>query len=139
MNIFVQKANETTELIKAQVPKATGRTAKAVRYELYENGFAIYAPSHLQTLITGRKPTSNTGGGDLLENIKEWIKAKGLTLNAYAVTKKIHKFGVKVPNKYNDGKILERAITPAFIAELQNSYFEKTLKEISIGFKELKI
>lgn len=86
----------------------------------------------------GRGVTKRAGTGvKLIDVIKEWIKVKGLShLNPYAVTKKIHEEGIKVPNKYNPGKVISSVINDKMIDKFLDDYADK--KIISIHSEILK-
>lgn len=73
--------------------------------------------SYLFALEFGRKPTTNSQGGVLLRAIRQWLIDKGLDgkLNEYAVTAKIHREGIKVPNKFNSGNVISDVINKSVI------------------------
>jgi hypothetical protein len=75
---------------------ATGKTLNSIDPIVSGNLLTVQGSDYIQVLQDGRRPTSNNGNGELLAAIKEWIAAKGLSLNPYAVTKKIHKEGTRL-------------------------------------------
>ena len=50
--------------------------------------------------------------------LADWVKNKGLSISPYAVAWKIARDGVKVPNRFNDGQLLEETFTAANIEKL---------------------
>jgi hypothetical protein len=50
----------------------------------------------------------------------EWVKNKGLSISPFAVAWKVARDGVKVPNRFNDGKILEETFSPEAMKDLTN-------------------
>jgi hypothetical protein len=103
----------------------------------------IVTSKYIGALVGGRKPTSTTtkGSPTLREVILEWIDDKGITPKdgtkeslSYAIAQKIHKDGIKVPNKYNDGTILQKAFPTTLIdklnKELGRFYTTEIIKEI---------
>lgn len=84
----------------------------------------ILGSEYTGIMITGRKPNTKP------QNIKafvgwagstfiaDWVKAKGLSLNPFAVAYNIATRGVTVPNQYNDGQLINSVITPERIDEL---------------------
>ena len=48
----------------------------------------------------------------------EWVKNKGLDISPFAVAWKIAREGVKVPNRFNDGKLLEETFTAENLEKL---------------------
>jgi len=105
--------------------KASGEYEEALWGEIKKNGdvteLIVWGAPHGHYMEHGRGKTTNAGGGvPLIDLIKEWIRVKGLTLNPYAVTKKIHNEGIKVPNKYNRGKVISDVINNDRIREIKD-------------------
>ncbi len=84
------KQTEITMRQNEQV--VTGRTLRAIRYEVRPNGLTGYGPDYSGVLIDGR----SFGGLPPIENIREWILAKGLTLDPWAVAKTIEREGTRL-------------------------------------------
>lgn len=80
---------------------ATGKLSKSLRPDVRENELIIWAVEHAIWTDRGRGPTNKDEGGKLLKAIAEWIDARNLQLNKYAVTAKIHKEGTKA---FREGK-----------------------------------
>lgn len=57
---------------------ATGRTIAALRTDTGPNHVELFGPRHFGALQYGRKPTENSGNGELYPRILEWVKAKGV-------------------------------------------------------------
>jgi len=75
---------------------ATGETVSELEVISDDTSGQLLAPLYIDALEFGRNPTSpNAVQGDptVFEKIEDWIAAKGLDLNPYAVTKNIHKNG----------------------------------------------
>lgn len=75
---------------------ATGRTLRSIDPRVNGNVLTIFGADHIQTVQDGRPPTRNSGNGELIAAIKEWVAAKGININPYAVTKKIHQEGTRL-------------------------------------------
>ena len=123
--------------------KASGKFEKELRYDASDTQATIYAPPHVGAMVGGRKPTSTTtkGSPTLSEVILTWIDDKGITPKygtkeslSYAIAQKIHKEGIKVPNKYNDGTLITSVITDEKINDLlkqiSKNYITTVTKEI---------
>lgn len=86
-------------LIEAMIQddrKATGSTIASLHVDGEPGVARLWGAGHFVQLQRGRGPTESgapPGTPTLLQQIKDWIAAKGLTLNPFAVTKKIHKEG----------------------------------------------
>ena len=79
---------------------ASGKTLSSLQVVETPNGYELQANSSIYFLEHGRGPTTvpkgNPGNPDLVQIIQDWIDAKGLDLNAYAVANTIHKSGTKL-------------------------------------------
>ncbi len=79
-------------------------------------------------LEKGRGPTKGGGGRkgpSLYFMIRKWIDDKGIVADgisrnslAYLITRKIHTQGIKVPNQFNKGGLVNNVITRQRINEL---------------------
>lgn len=103
---------------------ASGRSARTLQSEVRENEqqgriiSTVTGEGYFRQLTFGRRPTRKSQGGVLLKAIKQWVIDKGLTLNPYAVTKKIHKQGITVPNRFNDGKVISDTVNNELFTEV---------------------
>ena len=79
---------------------ATMRLSNSIRSEIKDDELIIWAIKHSIWTDRGRGATQRDEGGKLLKAIAEWIDARNLQLNKYAVTAKIHKEGTKA---FRDG------------------------------------
>lgn len=79
---------------------ATGKTLGSLQVVETPNGYELQANSSISFMEHGRGPTKvakgDHGNPDLVEIIQNWIDAKGLSLNAYAVANTIHKNGTRL-------------------------------------------
>src|SRR6056297_1318203 len=88
--------------IQSAGKNATRKTSRSLKSTVIDNDkftkLTIDAAPWFFTLETGRGPTKNSAKSNpsLLENIIEWSNAKGILINPYALTKKIHKKGTKL-------------------------------------------
>lgn len=79
---------------------ASGRTSRAIRYEVRDNGGAIIAPHYLPQLEQGIPPLGSGTPHGLYDAIKQWIVDKGLYVDdrqqrsfAYLITRNLHERG----------------------------------------------
>ena len=113
---------------------ATGRTARSIREEVSDSGFRITGPLHIEALVFGRGPSKRRGGSGsepLWRALQKWARAKGININPYAAAKKIHKFGIKVPNRYNDGKVISDVINEKRVDEIASSILDFRTKQFT--------
>jgi hypothetical protein len=113
--------------------RASGKWAKELRSTVTETstGFKIeaFAPAYHEQLINGRQANSNQDKESLKgwvgwagsTFLAKWVKDKGISASPYAVAWKIARHGVKVPNTYNSGLFVEKAITPELMKELSEA------------------
>ena len=127
--------------------KASGYFGEHIDVEMYDEGGRMRTPLYVGALVFGRKPTSGGGGGKSLYSIiLDWIKVKGITPDdpkmtdntlAYLITRKIHKQGIKVPNQYNDGKLLDNTFTAESVQDLKNELIKIGQKVVTNDFKSI--
>lgn len=72
--------------------KASGKFERELREEATETEGTIFASGHARQMINGRKP----GSLPPVQAIEDWIQAKGLDLNPWAVAKSIAKKGTTI-------------------------------------------
>jgi hypothetical protein len=129
--------------------KASGRTQKALRYQVDEtdSGFLlqVFGPKYVKALEDGRGPTKkgNDGGKTLVEIIREWIDDKGIVPEskngisptkdtlARAIASSIHKRGT---NLYRHGG------HSGVLSDVINEEREDALKQAiaKAGFEDLE-
>lgn len=136
----VSKKAELQKSLERYGRKATGRTIAAIREEHTETGFEIYGPRHIYTLVYGRGPTSPNGpyqnsGQSLLQSIKEWIAAKGLNLNPFAVTAKIHKRGTRLYIQIQRGGQPSKVLEDVFGNNYQKQLEERVKTSLYQGLR----
>jgi hypothetical protein len=83
---------EVLDAMQANGQQATGRTAAAIRDESGEEYAGLFGPAHLKALRDGRRP----GQRPPIQAIIDWLQAKRLKLNPYAVANKIASEGTRL-------------------------------------------
>lgn len=83
---------EVADSMQANDQRATGKTAAAIRDKSSAEYAALLGPAHLKALRDGRRP----GQRPPIEAIREWLQAKRLQLNPYAVAANIAKRGTRL-------------------------------------------
>ena len=128
--------------------KASGYFGEHIDVEMYDEGGRINTPLYVGSLVFGRKPTSGGGGGvkSLYSMILDWIKVKGITPDnpkmtnntlAYLISRKIHKEGIKVPNKFNDGKLIDNTFTAESVQDLKSELIKIGQKVVTNDLKSI--
>ena len=137
----------------------TGRLMKSLDYDLGVAANSISLKIRMEDYglaINEGRGKSRGGSGVLYPKILEWVKRKGLRPRnskgqyeawrnkaqqqrgiAYVVTRKIHRFGYKGTNFFDDAfaqsyKKLPKALTKAFALDLEN-FLNFTIDEINNG------
>lgn len=98
--------DEIAKKLAANIPSATGRTAKKIHAVSEPFAVEVLGPSYIFALEYGRGPTKNTTPSNptLFEAIKEWAMARGIISGeskselgiVWGITKKIHNEGTKL-------------------------------------------
>ncbi len=128
--------------IKSSGAYATGKTSNSLRFESRPLRFTLYGSNAFNFIEVGRGP----GGMPPIDNIKEWIKAKGIVPSgngtisglAYGIAKKISKQGTDLYAN-NEVRDIYTNEVGEFITKLQQEIGEKvrlkTSNEITRSIK----
>lgn len=135
LNILSQTGQSAVSQIQANTPKATGKTARSVRFEVKEEGgkivFQILASKYFKVVETGRRPTpSYKPSKSFVDSIREWLAAKGSDQGpAYAIAQSIHKKGTALWRAGGRQDIFSNVINESFIDKLSNELLTQFAKE----------
>ena len=135
---------EFRQALSARGNNASGTLSASIEDTGGDKEINIVAFRYGQSLQFGRQPTVNDGNGELLEKIEAWISAKGLSLNAYAVTNKIHKHGTKRYREIQDGQnpntdawISDVVSKEAIITQIQKDITDAEFFEVQIAITNI--
>ncbi|MBO2010877.1 hypothetical protein [Hymenobacter negativus] len=115
----------------------TGKTAAALHFEADDDSLTLYGPAHLQTLLTGRGPTTAAGAGGepkLSEILAQWAEDKGLQFDDPRMT--FQQFGFLAARKMHEqGSALYRTGEPSGLLDkvLTEDYLDTLLARIAAG------
>lgn len=90
--------NDVIHSMQSKNRVATGRTIEGMQVVETGDSIQLIAPENILALEFGRGPTrpdAPKGDPSLQQRIEEWVQAKGISANPFAITKKIHKDGYK--------------------------------------------
>jgi hypothetical protein len=132
------------EGLRQRVPKATGKTAASIQYEVDFNRLRIFARDFFLTLETGRGPRKSSAYQGFDENLLEWMKARGIGADLSEKKRKqlARFFSFKI-NKEGDatfksgGKDVYSDFMDKFVEELSNEIVKVRTKEYADRFVEL--
>lgn len=100
LNYFNSVKQQIIDAAAQRGMSASGKTLGSLQVIETPNGYELQANSSIYFLEHGRGPTTvpkgDHGNPNLAEIIQNWIDAKGLSLNAYAVANTIHKSGTRL-------------------------------------------
>jgi hypothetical protein len=133
--------------IDASGIRASGNLQNSLRYEVSDKEFTLFGAHYSFTAEFGRGP-SQTSGGDLRAQIRQWIDDKGIIPDgitkdslAYVITRSIHNKGTRLfdesrPDYYgrtkptdilngviNDGRVnkLQQDLTTSIVKAIRNT------------------
>lgn len=117
---------------------ASGNTKRLSKVVMRENGGGVEVPLYNKGLIQGRNPNANQNPDSLRAWVgwagstflKDWVEVKGIDISPYAVAWKIARQGWAVPNRYNDGQLVNDTITDQKKSELLKQLGNMYLTEI---------
>lgn len=115
---------------------ATGKTSRSLRFEVIVNAgkqiLRIIGRPFFNVVETGRRPTrlgANESEPNLVDQIKEWITAKGISGNAYAIAKSIHAKGTKLFQSGGRTDIVSSVINQTLVDSISKSILDKFAQE----------
>ena len=114
--------------------RASGKFERELRKEATETEGTIYASGHARQMINGRRP----GSLPPVQAIEDWIQAKGLDLNPWAVAKSIAKKGTTI-FRGRQGLDVSEAVgkySDAFMIVLSREKAEVIQARIAESFKK---
>jgi len=108
---------------------ATGETSDSLSYKVEESNGAIsisiFGARHIGALEEGRRP----GGMPPIWKIQRWIQAKGLSLNAFAVAKKMAEEGSLLFREGGDSGTLSTVLTAERAEEIRDAIGLEVIKD----------
>lgn len=123
-------------MIQENTPKATGKTARSVRFEVKEEGskliFNILASKYFKVVETGRRPTPQytKPSYEFVGKIRQWLDATGRDTNlAYAIAKSIHQKGTKLFREGGRKDVYSNVLDETFIDSLSNDLLQQFAHE----------
>jgi hypothetical protein len=134
LKILTDEANSTVEAIKQNTPKATGKTARSLRFEVKIEGskyiMKIAAKPFFLVVETGRKPTpSYKPSRTFVDSIKEWMGAKGKTGSAYAIALAIHRKGTKLWQQGGRTDVVSNVINESLTERIASESLQEFARE----------
>jgi hypothetical protein len=126
------------EVYKRKNLKASGKFETLSYVEMNDKGGAIMSPRYAGAMIFGRRPNFNQDPDAMRKWVMgmgatvftKWVADKGLSLNPFAVAWSKARKGTIVPNTYNDGRLIEEALTNEKMRELTKALAVNILKPI---------
>jgi hypothetical protein len=107
---------------------ASGKTERALSIESGDDFLELLGPDYIQTLITGRGPTTGSASGEqrLYEVLAQWAEVKGLALRkgqtyedvGRALAYRIHREGTALYRAGGHSEILQSVLTQQFLDRL---------------------
>jgi hypothetical protein len=129
-----------------QAHKASGDFGKSIKIDTKENESVMTGNRYIGAVVNGRRASSAGGKGStaLYDQIVQWIEDKGIQPKddiskkslAFLITRHIHKFGIKIPNEYNDGKLLDDTFTQESIEDLKSRLGKNIVTQITSDIKK---
>jgi len=133
-----EQRNELVQKYHSLGLKASGKFEKELSQKSIPNGVQIWSASHTEFMQYGREKNQSQDPVKMKKWVgwagstflKKWVSDKGLDISPFAVAWKIAREGIKVPNKYNAGTLLDNLMDSRVIDELKNELGFAQMKEI---------
>lgn len=120
---------------------ATRKTLESIRFEIRGLNLLFYAREFFRLLESGRRPTSKNPSPEMIQNLTEYAKARGMDKPrsaAWAIAKKINKEGDRTKrsggrNVYSD---VVATFTKELTDELAKDWGKTVIMEVKDQFKK---
>ncbi|OCX52672.1 hypothetical protein BEL04_14595 [Mucilaginibacter sp. PPCGB 2223] len=138
LNYFNAVKQQIIDAATQRGMSASGKTLGSLQVIETPNGYELEANSSIYFLEHGRGPTTvpkgDHGNPDLVGIIRDWISAKGLDLNPYAVANTIHKSGTRLYRAGGNSGVLSVPLNldtlDQVFDQIAGQYLQKTADEI---------
>lgn len=141
LSTFGQSA---TDQIRANVPKATGKTAQSLRFEVIDQGtkatLRILGKPYFMVVETGRKatPQFTKPSKSFVDSIKEWLAAKGGNQGAaYAIAKTIHKEGTKLWQQGGRKDVVSNVVNQSLTEQISQAVLKDFARQYLVSVVKL--
>jgi len=129
-------------VLRNSIPNASGKTRDSIRFVVEEDeNLLLIGRKYFELLEKGRGPTSKNPSPEMIENLTEYARARGMEnpkSAAWAIAKKLNRDGDKTHRA--GGRVLYSDVMDTFTQDLAKALKEdygKTLsKEIKNAFKK---
>lgn len=133
---FEKKGREITDQIKANFDSkgltATGATKNSVVFEATSKTLVILGASYIANTEFGRPPAKgNDSGGKFLENLKKWIKVRGLDIKPESLQYLINKFGTRQYQKGSGNGVVSEIVNQGLIKEVEAEITKLSFSSVS--------
>ncbi|MEO6521357.1 MAG: hypothetical protein ABIN91_06765 [Mucilaginibacter sp.] len=101
--------NQIIDIATQKGMNASGKTLSSIEIIETPKGYDLQASPSIYFMEHGRGPThpgTPAGNPNLVEVIQDWLDAKGINANPYAIAKAIHKNGTKLYRSGGNSGIL---------------------------------
>ena len=99
LNYFTDIKSQIIDIATQKGMNASGKTLASLEIAETPTGYQLLADNGIYFMEHGRGPThpgATAGNPNLVEIIQDWLDAKGLDINPYAVAKTIHINGTRL-------------------------------------------
>ena len=145
--LFAYFTQVKEQIIAAAIQKgisATGKTLASLEIVATQTGYELQAGAGIYFMEHGRGPTTPNaakGNPDLVQIIQEWLDAKGLNINPYAIANAIHKNGTKLFRAGGNSGVLSIPLNPGALnqvfSQLTDTYLQNAASQIFKPFNTL--
>jgi hypothetical protein len=134
---FTQIKQEIIDAATQKGMNASGKTLTSLEVVETPTGYQLQADAGIYFMEHGRGPThpgATAGNPNLVEIIQDWLDAKGLDINPYAVANTIHKNGTRLYRSGGNSGILSVPLNMDTLDEvfdqISAQYLQSTADEI---------
>lgn len=137
LTYFETIRDQIIQIAQQKGMSASGKTLASLEIIPTEKGYELQANSNIWFMEHGRGPThpgTPAGNPNLVEIIEDWLDARGLSINPYAVANTIHKNGTRLYRAGGNSGILSIPLNldrlDQVFGEISNQWFQTAIAEI---------
>lgn len=145
-NVIQSQGIELINNIRANLgatgTNATNKTSQSLRIEIKQEGtkfkLQLFGRPFFMTVQTGRKPSDKKPSREMIENLTEWVNARGIDESAvWAIATKIQQRGTRLWLEGGRDDIVNPAVD-TFINDVGQALLEAEADDFQIKIREMQ-
>lgn len=138
----IELINNIRANLGASGTNATNKTSQSLRIEIKQEGtkfkLQLFGRPFFMTVQTGRRPSDKKPSREMIENLTEWVNARGIDESAvWAIATKIQQRGTRLWLEGGRDDIVNPAVD-TFINDVGQDLLEAEADDFQIKIREMQ-